>query len=79
MNKQIIIIIVITAILTFLGTRIFEPHSNEKHGHSEHHDEHGDEHGSELSYSPEILKEFGILENARGHMVDEPGSGYAQV
>ena len=72
MNKQLIIIIVITAILTFLGTRIFESHSHEKHGHTEHHDEHGDEHGSELSYSPEILKEFGIqIGTASGGVLEE--------
>ena len=72
MNKQIIITIVITAILTFLGTRIFEPHSHEKHGHTEQHDDHGDEHGSELSYSPEILKEFGIqIGTASGGVLEE--------
>lgn len=32
-----------------------------------------------VCYSQQILKEFGLLENARGHMADEPGSGYAQV
>ena len=72
MNKQLIIIIVITAILTFLGTLIFESHSHEKHRHTEHHDEHGDEHGSELSYAPEILKEFGIqIGTASGGVLEE--------
>ena len=72
MNKQIIITIVITAILTFLGTRIFKPHSHKKHGHTEHHDEHSDAYGSELSYAPEILKEFGIqIGTASGGVLEE--------
>ena len=55
MNKQILITIVITAILTFLGTRFFGHQYHENTGHSENHDDHGDEHDSGLLYSPEIL------------------------
>ena len=64
MNKQTLITIVITATLTFFGTLLFLPYKHEITGHAEHHDEHGDEHGKkhspDLSYSPEILKEFDI-------------------
>ena len=72
MNKQILITIVITAILTFFGTRFFVHHDHENTGHPKHHDDHGDEHGSRLSYSPEILKEFGIqIGTASGGVLEE--------
>ena len=76
MYKQIIIAIVITAIITFYGTQYFLAHNHESAGHTEHHDghgdEHGEEHGSELSYSPEILKEFGIqIGIAAGGVLEE--------
>ena len=72
MNKQILITIVITAILTFLGTRFFGHQYHENTGHSEHHDDHDDEHGSGLLYSPEILKEFGIqIGTASGGVLEE--------
>ena len=72
MNKQILITIVITATLTFFGTRFFVHHDHENTGHSEHNDDHGDEHGSGLSYSPEILKEFGIqIGTASGGVLEE--------
>ena len=76
MNKQILITIVITATLTFFGTRFFTTHNHDNASHTEHHDdhgdEHGDEHGSELSYSPEILKEFGIqIGTASGGVLEE--------
>ena len=76
MNKQILIAIVITAVITFFGTRYFLPHDHESAGYTEYHDEHGKEagedHGSELSYSPEILKEFGIqIGVASGGVLEE--------
>ena len=72
MNKQILITIAITAILTFFGTRFFVHHDHENTGHPKHHDDHGDEHGSRLSYSPEILKEFGIqIGTASGGVLEE--------
>ena len=72
MNKQILITIVITAILTLLGTRFFVHHDHENTGHSEHHDDHVDEHGSGFLYSPEILKEFGIqIGTASGGVLEE--------
>ena len=32
-----------------------------------------------VCYSQQLLAEFGLLERPRGHMADEPGSGYAQI
>ena len=32
-----------------------------------------------VCYSQQLLAEYGRLENPRGHMADEPGSGYAQI
>jgi hypothetical protein len=32
-----------------------------------------------VTYSQQILKEFGWIENAVGRGVDSPGSGYSQV
>jgi citronellol/citronellal dehydrogenase len=32
-----------------------------------------------VTYSQQILKEYGLLENARGRGVDSPGSGYSQI
>jgi hypothetical protein len=32
-----------------------------------------------VTYSQQILKEYGMLPNARGRGVDTPGSGYSQV
>ena len=32
-----------------------------------------------VCYSQQILQEFGLFEGARGHMIDEPGSGYANI
>ena len=32
-----------------------------------------------VCYSQQLLAEYGRIENPRGHMADEPGSGYAQI
>ena len=32
-----------------------------------------------VCYSQQLLAEFGLLDRPRGHMADEPGSGYAQI
>ena len=32
-----------------------------------------------VTYSQQILSEFGWVESARGYGVDEPGSGYSQM
>ena len=32
-----------------------------------------------VCYSQQLLAEYGQLDNPRGHMVDESGSGYAQI
>jgi len=32
-----------------------------------------------VCYSQQLLAEFGRLDNPRGHMIDESGSGYAQI
>ena len=32
-----------------------------------------------VCYSQQLLAEFGRLGNPRGHMIDEPGSGYAEI
>ncbi|MBC8215433.1 MAG: efflux RND transporter periplasmic adaptor subunit [Candidatus Marinimicrobia bacterium] len=72
MKKQILITIVITASLTFFGTRFFVSHAHKNTGHTEQHEDHGDEHGSEFSYSPEILKEFGIqIGTASGGVLEQ--------
>ena len=39
MNKQILITIVITATLTFFGTRFFTTHNHDNASHTEHHDD----------------------------------------
>ena len=63
---------IITATLTFIGTRFFVSHAHENISHTKHHDEHGDEHGSKLSYTTEILKEFGIqIGTASGGVLEE--------
>jgi citronellol/citronellal dehydrogenase len=32
-----------------------------------------------VTYTQQILKEYGLIENARGRGVDSPGSGYSQI
>jgi citronellol/citronellal dehydrogenase len=32
-----------------------------------------------VTYSQQLLKEFGRIENAAGRGVDSPGSGYSQI